>query len=118
MDFYKNYKNLEKSFIQFINKTPTTGKAIICIDSKNVKKIIKKIKNKNIITYGESKNADYQLKKIKYNLESTSFDLNYIDNGKKKGIKKITVKLLGKHNALNAAAAFIVCSNLEQIKIW
>ena len=112
LDFYKNYKNLEKSFIQFINKTPTTGKAIICIDSKNVKKIIKKIKNKNIITYGESKNADYQLKKIKYNLESTSFDLNYIDNDKKKGIKKITVKLLGKHNALNAAAAFIVCSNL------
>ena len=34
IDFYKNYQNLEKSFIKFIEKTPPTGKAIICIDSK------------------------------------------------------------------------------------
>ena len=31
IDYYKNYKNLEKSFIEFINKTPPTGKSIICI---------------------------------------------------------------------------------------
>ena len=34
LDYYKNYKNLENSFIEFINKTPPTGKAIICIDSR------------------------------------------------------------------------------------
>ena len=44
LDYYKNYKNLENSFIEFINKTPPTGKAIICIDSRNVFKILKKIK--------------------------------------------------------------------------
>ena len=42
LDFYKNYKNLENSFIDFINKTPPTGKSIICIDNNNVKKILKK----------------------------------------------------------------------------
>ena len=31
---------------------------------------------------------------------------------KSKNIKSITVKLLGKHNALNAAAALIICLNL------
>ena len=31
---------------------------------------------------------------------------------KKKNIKNINVKLIGKHNALNAAAAFTVCLNL------
>ena len=41
IDFYKNYKNLEKCFIQFINKTPPIGKSIICIDDKNIKKIKK-----------------------------------------------------------------------------
>ena len=60
LDYYKNYKNLEKSFINFINKTPPTGKAIICLDNNNIKKILNKIKNKNIITYGENKKADYQ----------------------------------------------------------
>jgi UDP-N-acetylmuramate--alanine ligase len=113
LDYYKNFKNLENSFVKFINKTPPTGKAIICVDSKNIRQILNKIKNKNILTYGESKKANYQISKIKYNFDSTSFDLSFIDREKKnKKIKNINVKLLGKHNALNAAAAVIVCLNL------
>ena len=113
IDFYKNYKNLENSFVEFINKTPPTGKAIICIDSLNIKKIFKKIKNKNILLYGENEKADYQVKKIRYNLNNTTFDLVVKNKEKKrKIIKNINVKLLGKHNALNAAAAFTVCLNL------
>ena len=41
IDFYKNFKNLENSFIKFIEKTPPTGKSIVCIDNKNIKKNIK-----------------------------------------------------------------------------
>jgi UDP-N-acetylmuramate--alanine ligase len=113
LDYYKNYKNLENSFVKFINKTPPTGKAIICIDSQNIKNILKKIKNKNILLYGENEKADYQIKKIKYNFDSTTFDLVIKNKERKKNtIKNINVKLLGKHNVLNAAAAFIVCLNL------
>mgnify|MGYP001229164721 FL=1 len=72
-----------------------------------------KIKNKNIVTYGENKKADYQIKKIKYNFDSTSFTLKFKDKQKKaQSIKNINVKLLGKHNILNSAAALIVCINL------
>ena len=46
LDFYKNYKNLENSFVEFINKTPPTGKSIVCIDNVNIRKIFSKIKNK------------------------------------------------------------------------
>jgi UDP-N-acetylmuramate--alanine ligase len=113
LDYYKNYKNLENSFLKFINKTPPTGKSIICIDNNNIRKISKKIKNKNILTYGENKKANYQIKKIKYNFESTIFNLTYKDKNKKiKNIDNINVRLLGKHNVLNAAAALIVCMNL------
>ena len=113
LDYYKNYKNLEKSFIEFINKTPPTGKSIICIDNNNIRKIMKKIKNKNIITYGENKLANYRISKIRYNFESTNFDLSFKDKNKKIIIiKNINVKLLGKHNVLNAAAALTVCIDL------
>ena len=113
LDYYKSYNNLEKSFIEFINKTPPTGKAIICTDSLNVKKILKKIKNKNILSYGENNKTDYQIKKIRYRTDSTIFNLDFKDKEKKKlNIKDINVKLLGRHNVLNAAAAFIVCLNL------
>ncbi len=113
LDFYKNYKNLENSFLSFINKTPPTGKAILCLDSENIKKIIHKIKNKNILTYGENKKSHYQIRKIRYNGDSTKFNLDFKDKDKKiTNIQNINVKLLGKHNVLNAAAALIVCLNL------
>ena len=110
IEYYKNFKNLEKSFAKFIEKTPPTGKAIICIDNKNIKKIFKKIKNKNILTYGESKLANYQVLNIRYKTDYSIFDLSFRDIKKKnKKIKNIYLKLLGKHNVLNAAAAITVC---------
>ena len=113
LDYYKNFKNLEKSFLEFIYKTPPTDKCLICTDSDNIRKISNKIKNKNIITYGENKKADYQINNIKYFFDSTSFSLSFKDKDKKnKTIKNINVKLLGKHNVQNASAAFIVCLNL------
>ncbi len=113
MDFYKNFKNLENSFIKFIEKTPPTGKSILCIDNKNIRKIFSKIKNKNILTYGESSKANYQISNIRYKIDYSIFDLDFKDiNKKRKKIKNIHLKLLGKHNVLNAAAAVTVCLNL------
>ena len=62
---------------------------------------------------GSTKNANYKVKNIKYNYGSTNFDLIFKDKNKNnKKIKNINVKLLGKHNVLNSAAALIVCLNL------
>ena len=55
IDFYKNFKNLENCFLKFIEKTPPTGKSIICIDNKYIRKIFNRVRNKNILTYGESR---------------------------------------------------------------
>ena len=113
VDFYKNFKNLENSFIKFIEKTPPTGKSIICIDNKNIKKIFNRLKNKNILTYGESINANYQITNIRYKIDYTIFDFSYKDIKKKnKKIKNIHLRLLGKHNVYNAAAAISICLNL------
>ena len=113
IDYYKNYKNLEDSFLQFINKTPPIGKCILCIDDKNIKRLRKKIKTKNILTYGFTSFADYQIVKPKYNIRNCKFDLlvkNFL--GKKKIFKNIIVNLIGKHNILNSVAAISVCLNL------
>ena len=112
-DFYKNYKNLENSFIKFINKTPPIGKCIICIDDRNIKEIKKKIKTKNILTYGFNAVADYQIINPQYNNKNCKFDLvvkNFL--GKKMIIKNIILNLIGKHNILNSVAAISVCLNL------
>ncbi|MDC0903126.1 UDP-N-acetylmuramate--L-alanine ligase [Pelagibacteraceae bacterium] len=113
IDYYKNYKNLEEAFIRFINKTPPIGKCLICIDNKNIRKILNKIKNKNILTYGLDKKSNYRIDNIRYNVTNTLFDLHYKNLNKKKvSIKNINLKLIGEHNVLNAAAAISICINL------
>ncbi len=113
IDFYKNYKNLENAFIEFINKTPPIGKSLICIDNKNIEKILPKIKNKNIFTYGFNKKANYTVSNPRYNIDHSMFDLHYKNsNNKKVIIKNINIKLIGVHNILNATAAVAVCLNL------
>ncbi len=113
LDFYKNYKNLENAFIRFIEKTPPTGKSLICIDDDKIKKILTRIRNKNILTYGFHKNANYRITNAKYKVNYSLFDLHYKDlNKKKKIIKNINLKLIGEHNILNASAAIAVCLNL------
>ena len=113
MDYYKNYKNLEKAFIQFINKTPPIGKCFVCVDNKNIKSILKKTKNKNILTYGFNKNANYRISNVKYKISYSIFDLHYKDfKNNMRVIKNIYLKLLGEHNVLNASASIALCLNL------
>ena len=113
IDFYKNYKNLEQSFLKFIHKTPPIGKCIICLDDSNIRKLKKSIKIKNFITYGFQRDVDYRIVNPKYALDKCKFDLILKESNKdKKSIKNITLNLLGEHNILNATAAICVCLNL------
>ena len=113
LDYYKNYKNLSNAFCKFINKTPPIGKSIICSDDLRLKKILKRLKTKNYLTYGFSPNSNYQIINPKYKLNNSKFNLKVKSfSFKKMLIKNIDLKLIGKHNILNAAAAISVCLNL------
>jgi len=113
LDYYKSFVNLKKSFVKFINKTPPIGKAIVCLDDKNIKKILSKVKKKNYLTYGFHEKSNYKIINLKYRIDSTQFNLRIKRHGiKKLLIKNITLNLLGKHNVLNATSAIAICLNL------
>ena len=106
LDYYKSFNNLKKSFIKFLHKTPSIGKSFICIDDYELKKLIKKINKKNILTYGFSKKANFQILKPIYKKDYSLFNLKISVPGlKNKTIKKIKLNLIGKHNIQNSAAA-------------
>ena len=112
-DYYKNFDNLKKAFLKFINKTPPIGKSFLCLDNSNIKKILKKIKTKNYFTYGFDKNSDYKISNTRYNINKTIFDIQFKNlTNKSNFIKNIKLNLIGAHNVLNAAAAVSVCLNL------
>ena len=119
MDYYKNLKNLNESFKNFLNKTPLLGKNIICIDDKNLQALSKYINNNNFLTYGFSNKANLQCKNVKSINMGMQFDLKANLLNKKIMIKKICIKLLGLHNVLNASAAIAIglLLNIEIKKI-
>jgi len=121
LDFYKTYENLKKSFQNFIEKTPSFGKSIVCIDNKDLKLLLDNCTTSNFITYGFSKQSDYQITNVKKNEKYSNFDLNInIKGNRAYKIKNIKINLLGDHNISNTAASIIIALNLgigiEKIK--
>ena len=109
LDFYKSLDNLKKNFINFIENTPSFGKSFICLDDKNNRNIIKKLKTKNYNTYGVNKNANFQIKNIFQNSNYSKFDLKVTLLGAKSYlIKNIKIPTIGLHNIRNATAAIAV----------
>ena len=109
MDFYKSMDDLKNYFTKFVEKVPSFGKSFICIDDKINKNQIKKIKSKNIYTYGEDIKSNFLIKNINHSIEYTEYDLIVnVPNKKKQNIKKIKIPLLGLHNVRNSVAAAAV----------
>ena len=106
MDFYSSMNELNKYFVKFVNKVPSFGKSFICIDDKNNRNLLKKIKNKNFYTYGLNSKANFCIKNLKQFRQYSQFDLKLIlPNKKSKLIKNFKIPLLGIHNVKNSVAA-------------
>ena len=113
LDFYGSFKILKKYFLDFIEKTPSFGKSLLCIDSNNLNSILHFCKNNNYLTYGFNKNANFQIINVRKKVDYSVFDLR-IKTTKQKiyKIKNIRVNLIGDHNITNATASIAIAINL------
>jgi UDP-N-acetylmuramate--alanine ligase len=107
LDHWQTLDRIENAFIEFTELTKTrNGFAVICQDDPGAKKLIQSAKSKSVkvLTYGQSSDSDLVISNLKLGIPGPAFDLIY----KGKNLGNISLKVLGTHNALNAAAALIV----------
>ena len=96
-----------------MNKTPAIGKTFLCLDDKEIKNIIPKIKNKNFFTYGFAKKANFRILNSTYKKNQSKFDMIISIQGlKKTKLKNIQLNLMGSYNILNAASAIALCLHI------
>ena len=113
LDFYGSFEKLKKSFCTFIEKTPSFGKALVCIDNDNLKSLLPKCKTLNFLTYGFNKISNYQITNVRKNKNYSIFDLKVkFPSRKNVYIRNIVVNLIGDHNITNATASIAVGLNL------
>lgn len=98
LDHYGDFETLKKSFLEFARKVPFYGFTVACGDSEIVRQTLSEY-NKRVIYYGFESGNDYTLKR-----EGLYYSIYQGET--KLGDLKLSVP--GRHNALNALAAFIV----------
>jgi len=108
MDHYGDMEAIRQTFIDFINKVPFYGTAVLCLDNEEIQSVIPKLR-KRCLTYGMSPQADLQGKDLEKEQWGTSLEVLY--HGHSMG--RLTVGIPGEHNVLNALAAVAVGLELE-----
>ena len=109
MDYYRSMNKLNSYFLNFVKKVPSFGKSFICLDDKNNRHLIKKIKNKNFYSYGLDQKSNFCIKNVKQYKDYSQFDLKIrLPNKNNQIIKKFRIPLLGNHNIKNSVAAIAV----------
>ncbi|MDP3478859.1 MAG: UDP-N-acetylmuramate--L-alanine ligase [Desulfoprunum sp.] len=106
LDYYRDLEHIKETFLQFINKIPFYGAAILCLDDENVADILPSI-TRRIITYGMSPQADvygenifFQEGRVHFTVKKAGHELGILD-----------IAPPGKHNVYNALA--VICVGLE-----
>jgi UDP-N-acetylmuramate--alanine ligase len=106
LDYYRDLEHIKATFLEFIDKIPFYGAAIICLDDANIADILPFIK-KRTITYGLTPQSDIYADDIAWEDDRIFFTVN--DAAGKLG--RIGITPPGIHNVYNALAA--VCVGLE-----
>ena len=108
MDFYQTMDRLSECFLDFINKVPFYGLAVLCLDHPNVRALIPKVK-KRFVTYGLSPEADF----CATDLRTESMGVQFSVLRRSKNLGRLKLHLPGRHSATNALAAVAVAQELE-----
>lgn len=106
LDYYHDLDHIKETFLEFIDKIPFYGAAILCLDDANIADILPKIK-KRTLTYGLTPQSDIYAENITWNEGRVQCMVRDRD----KVLGSLSISPPGMHNVYNALAA--VCVGLE-----
>lgn len=108
VDYYRDIEHIKDIFLEFINRLPFYGVAIVCFDNDHIAQLLPRIK-KRICTYGLTEQADLQAVKITSGGGTSQFTVRRRDQE----LGVIRLNRPGKHLIYNSLAAIGVALELE-----
>ena len=115
LDFYADLAAIKTAFLNFLDRIPFYGLAVLCLDNEPIQELIPRMK-KRYTTYGMSSQADFQIRDVEFGQQKSRFNIYH--RGNKMGM--IDLNLPGIHNVYNATASIAVGVELniafDQIK--
>lgn len=104
VDHFADEEAVFRVFEQFINSIKQNGFLVACGDDSGVQKLLSRVVRKDlrVILYGEGSSNDFKIDRI--HLAPSSSVATVSSTGRKIG--ELALSVVGKHNLLNALAAF------------
>jgi UDP-N-acetylmuramate--alanine ligase len=112
LDHWGTYEAIEQGFLDFaLGVRDRLGFIVVCIDDPGGARLALKAREEgvDVRTYGEALDADYRLSDAR--LSQTGWTFDTVHNGVRLG--EISLRVPGRHNALNALAAFVAGLGLD-----
>jgi UDP-N-acetylmuramate--alanine ligase len=107
LDYYGTVDALQQAFVEFADRVPFYGLAVMCIDHPVVQHLIPRL-TKRHVTYGRSPQADWRADHVQLGPFSAKFSVSH--RGERMG--EIALRMVGAHNVLNALACCAVAHEL------
>ena len=120
LDHYGSFEAVREAFVEFIENVPFYGAAVLCVDHPEVQQTIARVRDRRVVTYGFSAQADWRAENLRPEGRGTRFDAVYAvqsargkaGEGKRRVIADIALPMPGRHNVQNALAAVAVAAEL------
>ena len=113
LDHYGSFDAIKDAFVEFIENVPFYGAAMLCLDHPEVQAIIPRIRDRRIVTYGFSAQADVRGTNVTPGPDGNRFDVVVRDrDGNGRAIEGIHLPMSGRHNVQNALAAIAVALHM------
>ena len=106
LDHYGSFDAIKDAFVEFIENVPFYGCAVLCIDHPEVQAVIPKVRDRRVVTYGFSAQADVRGENVTPIPGGNRFDVVIRQrDGSQRRIDGIELPMPGRHNVQNALAA-------------
>ncbi len=107
MDTYGgSFDNLKATFVQFLQKLPFYGLAVVCGDDADIREIMPRI-GRPVLTYGFNEDNDIRA----VDVEQDGMRSHFTVLRKEREPLRLTINMPGAHNILNALAAIGVATD-------
>jgi UDP-N-acetylmuramate--alanine ligase len=122
MDCYQDMADVERAFVDFIDRVPFYGAVTACIDNALLKGILPRVRRR-VFTYGVAPEADFRLEILpaipdaaralgSVMGQGTSFS-RFLVHTAAGPLGPFELRVPGRHNVLNATAAVAIARQLE-----
>lgn len=114
LDHFGTFAAVQEAFIHFVENVPFYGFAVMCTDHPIVQRLVGRIADRRIVTYGENPQADVRLVDLVNAGGKQTFSVLFRDRDGKEihAIRDLELPMPGRHNALNATSAITVAHEL------